>query len=104
MITDSLTPAAPPADAMEEETLMLNGLVEKDLTLAVDVPQITLRDRDLLVRDPDGNDGAWRVTGQHRDDDVHLVVAYTTLDGAVGEFTFPDPDEWVRVDVGQVSR
>jgi hypothetical protein len=102
--TDSLTPAAPPAEAMEEETLVLNGLVEKDLPLAVDVPQITLRNRDLLVRDPDGAEGEWRVVGQSRDDDGHLVVAYTTRDGEVGEFTFPDPKQWVRVDAGQVLR
>lgn len=83
----------------------MNGLLTEDLGLPMDVPQIALENGDLLVRDPDGKDGAWRVTGQHRDDDGHLVVAYTTLlDGAVGEFTFPDPDEWVRVDVGQVSQ
>jgi hypothetical protein len=104
MTTDSLTPAAPPAEAKEEETLVLNGLVEKDLPLPVEVPQIALDNGDMLISDPDGNDGKWRVTGQSRDDDGHLVVAYTTRNGEAGEFTFPDSDAWVRVDAGQVLR
>lgn len=104
MTTDSLTPAAPPADAMEEETFVLNGLITEDLPLTVEVPQIALNDGDMLVRDPDGNEGEWRVTGQHRDDDGRLVVEYPTRDGATGEFTFEDPKQWVMVDAGQVSR
>lgn len=104
MTTDSLTPAAPPAD-LEEETTVLTNVLTEDLPLTVEVPQISLMNGEKIVRHPkDDSEVAWRVTGQSRDEDGHLVITYTTPEGAEGEFPFDDPDLWVMVEVGQVSR
>ena len=104
MTTDSLTPAAPPAELEEEPTVLTNVLTE-DLPLTVKVPQISLMDGEKIVRHPkDDSEVAWRVTGRSRDEDGHLVITYTTPDDESGEFPFDDPDLWVMVEVGQVSR
>lgn len=105
MTTDSLTPAAPPAEVMEEEPTVLTNVLTEDLPLTVKVPQITLMNGEKIVRHPkDDSEVEWRVTGQCRDEDGHLVITYTTPGGAEGEFPFDDPDVWVMVEVGQVSR
>ncbi|TYK45216.1 hypothetical protein [Actinomadura decatromicini] len=81
---------------------MLNGLVETDLPLTVDVPQITVAIGDKIVRHPvDGSEVAWKVTARRTDEDGRLVVEFRDGDGG-GEFTFLDPDVWPRVEVGQV--
>lgn len=105
MTSDSLTPAAPPADALEEETFVLNGLVSTDLLRTVDVPPISLVVGEKIVRHPDdGSDVKWRVLDVTHDEDGHLVVAYRTSDGDEDEYPFTDPDQWVRVGVGPVTR
>lgn len=109
MTTDSLTPAAPPADLEEEPTVLTNVLTE-DLPLTVKVPQITLMDGEKIVRHPkDDSKVAWRVTRRSRDEDGRLVITYTAPDEETGEeqageFAFDDLDLWVMVEVGQVSR
>lgn len=106
MTADSLTPAAPPADAMEEETFVLNGLITEDLPLTVDdVPAIGLKAGEKIVRHPvDGTEVAWKFVGLRSDDDGREVVDYRTRDDEVESFTVTDPKTLFTVEVGQVYR
>lgn len=99
----SLNKVAPPAARKEPATM--NGLLTEDLRHTVEVPQIALMKKDRIVRHPeDGSAVSWRVVGLTRDEDGHLVAAYTDANGNAGEFTFKDPDKWVRVDAGLVTK
>ena len=105
MTTDSLTPAAPPADAMEEETFVLNGLVTTDLRQQIPVPLISLVNGEKICRHPEDNEQTvnWRV--KDRTDVTCLVVAYVDNDtGESGEYTFESTSSKVWVEVGQVYR
>jgi len=83
----------------------MNGLLTEDLRHTVEVPQIALMKKDLIVRHPeDGSVVSWRVTDLSRDEGGHLVAAYTDANGKADECTFKDPDVWVRVDTGQVTK
>jgi hypothetical protein len=83
----------------------MNGLLTKDLRHTLEVPPIALMTKDRIVRHPeDGSKVSWRVTDLTRDEDGHRVAAYTDKDGNKGEFTFKDPDKWVRVDAGLVTK
>lgn len=95
---------APPA-ADGEDTNVLNGLATEDLPLTVEVPPIALMDGEKIVRHPDdGTEVTWTITDRRRDGDGHLVIDYSTPDGTQDSHTFPNPGQWVRVDVGQVYR
>jgi hypothetical protein len=105
MTTDSLTPAAPPAD-LEEETFVLNGLITEDLPLTVDdVPPIALMDGEKIVRHPvDDTEVTWKFVGLRSDEDGRKVVEYRTQDDEVKSFTVTDPKTRFTVEVGQVLR
>lgn len=84
---------------------MLTDTINTDLRLTVEVPPIALMDGEKIVRHPDdGTEVTWKITSRRRDVDGHLIIDYSTPDGTQDSHTFPDPDQWVRVDVGQVYR
>lgn len=111
MTTDSLTPAAPPAD-LEEETFVLNGLITEDLPLLVDAPARTLKPGEKICRHPrDKAKVDWRVTGFHFGEENSIVVEYRLpndpADADPHTWTVTDPDaeaQWLKLDLGPVAK
>lgn len=109
MTTDSLIPAAPPADAMEEETLVLNGLVETNLPLTAPVPADALMvGEKICVHPDDGSRVNWRVAGHHPGEGGAEIVEYRlpTDDPEAEPRTWTvensqDRSQWLTVEVAR---